>query len=277
MTRVSRAAAWVGEVRVGDPFEDLHDLALGRGAVDSGSDVLSHVHQRPRAERIAVLICELRRELVSIWQGWTTDPRAEEGRQIAVIGTPHQLFPWNVCRPHFETPSSANLRRTAPQINPRCDRGAPSPREPASAIAAVPYPGGGVVGAGWPPGMTVAERGRATRGADRCSGKRRLAAIAGEHFDVRLTAEDRYQTERSYSIASASEDPTVALTVERIDDGIHGWAPWRLGPFTVLYLMIAIAMTVRRSPTTPSESSSASSSTTHAAVHRADVRKKPEA
>jgi ferredoxin-NADP reductase len=42
---------------------------------------------------------------------------------------------------------------------------------------------------------------------------------AGQHVDVRLTAEDGYQAERSYSIASAPEDERVALTVERIDDG----------------------------------------------------------
>jgi ferredoxin-NADP reductase len=36
---------------------------------------------------------------------------------------------------------------------------------------------------------------------------------------VRLTAEDGYQAQRSYSIASAPEDEHVALTVERIDDG----------------------------------------------------------
>jgi ferredoxin-NADP reductase len=42
---------------------------------------------------------------------------------------------------------------------------------------------------------------------------------AGQHVDVRLTAEDGYQAERSYSIASAPEDPRLALTVERIDDG----------------------------------------------------------
>src|SRR5207249_4208949 len=41
---------------------------------------------------------------------------------------------------------------------------------------------------------------------------------AGQHVDVRLTAEDGYQTERSYSLASAPEDPP-ALTVERLDDG----------------------------------------------------------
>jgi ferredoxin-NADP reductase len=43
---------------------------------------------------------------------------------------------------------------------------------------------------------------------------------AGQHVDVRLTAEDGYQAQRSYSIASAPEDSDrVALTVERIDDG----------------------------------------------------------
>ena len=42
---------------------------------------------------------------------------------------------------------------------------------------------------------------------------------AGQHVDVRLTAEDGYQAERSYSIAAAPEDPRVALTVERLDDG----------------------------------------------------------
>ena len=42
---------------------------------------------------------------------------------------------------------------------------------------------------------------------------------AGQHVDVRLVAEDGYQAQRSYSIASAPEDATVALTVERLDDG----------------------------------------------------------
>jgi len=41
----------------------------------------------------------------------------------------------------------------------------------------------------------------------------------GQHVDVRLTAEDGYQTERSYSIASAPEEPVMALTVERLEDG----------------------------------------------------------
>jgi ferredoxin-NADP reductase len=44
--------------------------------------------------------------------------------------------------------------------------------------------------------------------------------LAGQHVDVRLTADDGYQTQRSYSIASApSSDQRIALTVERLDDG----------------------------------------------------------
>jgi ferredoxin-NADP reductase len=41
---------------------------------------------------------------------------------------------------------------------------------------------------------------------------------AGQHLDVRLTAEDGYVAERSYSIASAPGEP-LAITVERLDDG----------------------------------------------------------
>jgi ferredoxin-NADP reductase len=42
---------------------------------------------------------------------------------------------------------------------------------------------------------------------------------AGQHVDVRLTAEDGYQAERSYSIASAPEEPRLRLTVEQLKDG----------------------------------------------------------
>jgi ferredoxin-NADP reductase len=43
---------------------------------------------------------------------------------------------------------------------------------------------------------------------------------AGQHVDLRLTAEDGYSVERSYSIASASDEgETVEVTVERIPDG----------------------------------------------------------
>jgi ferredoxin-NADP reductase len=43
--------------------------------------------------------------------------------------------------------------------------------------------------------------------------------LPGQHVDVRLTAEDGYQAERSYSIASAPDGGRVELAVERIDDG----------------------------------------------------------
>jgi ferredoxin-NADP reductase len=42
---------------------------------------------------------------------------------------------------------------------------------------------------------------------------------AGQHVDVRLTAEDGYQAQRSYSIASAPEDGRLEIVVERLDDG----------------------------------------------------------
>jgi ferredoxin-NADP reductase len=43
--------------------------------------------------------------------------------------------------------------------------------------------------------------------------------VAGQHADVRLTAEDGYRAERSYSIASPPEASDVELTVDRLDDG----------------------------------------------------------
>jgi ferredoxin-NADP reductase len=42
---------------------------------------------------------------------------------------------------------------------------------------------------------------------------------AGQHVDLRLTAEDGYQAERSYSIASPPEDGGLELTVERLEEG----------------------------------------------------------
>jgi ferredoxin-NADP reductase len=42
---------------------------------------------------------------------------------------------------------------------------------------------------------------------------------AGQHVDIRLTAGDGYQAQRSYSIASTPDGPRVELTVERLDDG----------------------------------------------------------
>jgi ferredoxin-NADP reductase len=43
--------------------------------------------------------------------------------------------------------------------------------------------------------------------------------LPGQHVDVRLTAEDGYQAQRSYSIATPPNGRRIALTVERIPDG----------------------------------------------------------
>src|SRR5690348_18007566 len=46
---------------------------------------------------------------------------------------------------------------------------------------------------------------------------------AGQHLDVRLTAEDGYRAQRSYSIASAPGEP-LQITVEELEDGEV--SPW---------------------------------------------------
>jgi ferredoxin-NADP reductase len=43
--------------------------------------------------------------------------------------------------------------------------------------------------------------------------------LPGQHYVVRLTAEDGYTAQRSYSVASAPGDPLVELFIERLDDG----------------------------------------------------------
>jgi ferredoxin-NADP reductase len=48
--------------------------------------------------------------------------------------------------------------------------------------------------------------------------------LAGQHVDIRLTADDGYQAERSYSIASPPDAAEFELTIERIDDGEV--SPW---------------------------------------------------
>ena len=43
--------------------------------------------------------------------------------------------------------------------------------------------------------------------------------LPGQHVDVRLTADDGYQAQRSYSIATPTDGSRIAITVERIEDG----------------------------------------------------------
>ena len=47
----------------------------------------------------------------------------------------------------------------------------------------------------------------------------RIDHLPGQHYVVRLTAEDGYTAQRSYSVASAPGDPLVEMFVERLDDG----------------------------------------------------------
>jgi ferredoxin-NADP reductase len=47
----------------------------------------------------------------------------------------------------------------------------------------------------------------------------RIGHMPGQHYVVRLTAEDGYTAQRSYSVASAPSDPLVELFVERLHDG----------------------------------------------------------
>lgn len=61
--------------------------------------------------------------------------------------------------------------------------------------------------------------------------------LAGQHLDVRLTAEDGYQAERSYSIASAPGRP-VEVTVQAVDDG-------EVSPFLVHDLGVGDTVEVR--------------------------------
>jgi ferredoxin-NADP reductase len=81
---------------------------------------------------------------------------------------------------------------------------------------------------------------------------------AGQHVDLRLTADDGYQATRNYSIASAPEDDHVAVTVVRLDDGevspylvddaqpgdqlelrgpVGGWFVWRVADGGPLFLV----------------------------------------
>jgi ferredoxin-NADP reductase len=60
----------------------------------------------------------------------------------------------------------------------------------------------------------------------------------GQHVDIRLTAEDGYQAQRSYSIANPAEDRRVVLTVESIPDG-------EVSPFLVGELRVGDRLELR--------------------------------
>ena len=62
--------------------------------------------------------------------------------------------------------------------------------------------------------------------------------LAGQHVDIRLTAEDGYQAQRSYSIATPEEDTRVTITVELVDDG-------EVSPFLVSELRLGDRLELR--------------------------------
>ncbi|CAG6398100.1 ferredoxin reductase [Streptomyces cocklensis] len=62
--------------------------------------------------------------------------------------------------------------------------------------------------------------------------------LPGQHVDVRLTAEDGYSTQRSYSIASAPDADRVELTVQRVPDG-------EVSPYLADDLMVGDAVEIR--------------------------------
>ena len=62
--------------------------------------------------------------------------------------------------------------------------------------------------------------------------------LAGQHVDVRLTAEDGYQAARSYSIAAPADGDRVEITVQRLADG-------EVSPFLVDDLAVGDAVEVR--------------------------------
>jgi ferredoxin-NADP reductase len=62
--------------------------------------------------------------------------------------------------------------------------------------------------------------------------------IAGQHLDLRLTAEDGYQAVRSYSIASVGSGPVVELAVDQIPDG-------EVSPYLTLDVMAGDQLEVR--------------------------------
>src|SRR5918912_4405821 len=106
--------------------------------------------------------------------------------------------------------------------------------------------------------------------------------LPGQHVDVRLTADDGYSTQRSYSIASSPDGTRLELTVQRLDDGevspyltevlgpgdplelrgpVGGWFVWRpedttpvlllAGGSGVVPLMAMVRTRVARTSPTP--------------------------
>ena len=62
--------------------------------------------------------------------------------------------------------------------------------------------------------------------------------LPGQHIDIRLTAEDGYQAQRSYSISAPAEGEQVVITVELVDDG-------EVSPFLIEDLRVGDQIEIR--------------------------------
>lgn len=62
--------------------------------------------------------------------------------------------------------------------------------------------------------------------------------LAGQHIDIRLTAEDGYQAQRSYSISTPGDGERLTITVEIVDDG-------EVSPFLVEELLVGDRIEIR--------------------------------
>jgi len=62
--------------------------------------------------------------------------------------------------------------------------------------------------------------------------------LPGQHIDIRLTAEDGYQAQRSYSISAPADGERVVITVELVDDG-------EISPFLIEDLRIGDQIEIR--------------------------------
>ncbi|MGY1838915.1 MULTISPECIES: FAD-binding oxidoreductase [unclassified Modestobacter] len=91
----------------------------------------------------------------------------------------------------------------------------PQPVEPAALTTTTSAPAGG-----WRTATVAGLRRPIARSVQlRLDVHDRVDHLPGQHYVVRLTAEDGYTAQRSYSVASAPGDPLVELFVERLDDG----------------------------------------------------------
>ncbi|HEU4895928.1 MAG TPA: FAD-binding oxidoreductase, partial [Acidimicrobiia bacterium] len=62
--------------------------------------------------------------------------------------------------------------------------------------------------------------------------------LAGQHIDIRLTAEDGYQAQRSYSMAAPADHEKVVITVEMVEGG-------EVSPYLIEELIVGDRVEVR--------------------------------